>query len=420
MADQPSIAIIGAGVAGPTLALSLQQVGLDAHLYEAFPKPPARTGGVLSLEHSSLGLLDTIGIPQSAIVPFPSERVTSITVADRREVGRSETIYPGRQTMWQLWNNNMLDRLGPENVHAGWRLTGVETRQDRGLLTFANGEQISPDLTVFADGRRSVGRQHLDPDRQLSYSGVVAWRGQSDWDPRMVPNYHRMEADGTRLSVFPTVQQDGRLGADWTFYMNVPAEQFQQLCGSAPAQRPFVLPHQVSPEAQSFVKQSAQDLLPAETVKMIEQTSQWSAAPLLDIPAPTQAHFRLGDTHAVLLGDALAPVYPLTGRGANNGVEQAQALTTVLGQVQRHGADLTAGLTAWEQRVLPSVREDLASGHQMVRDLGLVRAHPRAAAALLRSSGPAQPMAPPIPKTPPQALSHLPPHDIGRRRPRSR
>ena len=99
--DGSSIAIVGGSITGPVLSLLLHQAGFtNVHIYEATPSAVPQAGGVIGLDHTSLGVLDTIGVPQEEIVPFPSQRVISVKMADRPELGRVQTLYPGRNTTW--------------------------------------------------------------------------------------------------------------------------------------------------------------------------------------------------------------------------------------------------------------------------------------------------------------------------------
>lgn len=70
----------------------------------------------------------------------------------------------------------------------------------------------------------------------------------------------------------------------------------------------------------------------------------------------------IGRGHAVLLGDALAPVRPHTARGANAGIEQAAGLAVALTQHRRYGADLPTALYGWQSRHLPTAVASVRQG----------------------------------------------------------
>ncbi|MEU4576006.1 FAD-dependent monooxygenase [Nonomuraea sp. NPDC023979] len=379
--EQPAIAIVGASITGPTLALLLHQAGLtNVTVLDASPELHAQAGGVIGLEHTSLAALDTIGVPQHEFVPFTSERVIAVKVADRKEASRAHTYYPGRSTAWHLINRALLERLPESWLHLGRRVQDLTVDNDgRAQLQIADADPVNADLVVFADGRRSTGRRLLDPERNLSYSGYVAWRGQAPSTSPDLLDYTRIEPPGAGLHLFPVMQRDGSVVTDWTFYLNHSDEEFRDLLGADPTRRTYVLPHQITTQARRHVTSQAQHLLPRPAAEVIEATPTWSAAPIVDIAPPERMVYPIGrSAHAVLLGDALAPVRPNTARGANNGIEQAASLTAVLVQHLRYGADLPVALEGWQRRSLPQVHTALELGPKLGAALGLGR-HPEVA-----------------------------------------
>jgi 2-polyprenyl-6-methoxyphenol hydroxylase-like FAD-dependent oxidoreductase len=375
---QPSIAIVGASITGPTLAALLHQAGLtNVTVVDAYEHLHAQAGGVIGLEHTSLAALDSIDVPQREFVPFTSERVVAVKVADRQEVDRTHTFYPGRSTAWHLINSALLERLPQGWLRLGSRVQGLTADLDgRAQLQIAHADPVSADLVVFADGRRSTGRRLLDPGRQLRYGGYVAWRGQSPIVPPDLRDYTRLEPHGAGLHLFPILQRDGGIATDWTFYLNHSDEQARDLLGADPTRRTYVLPHQIPPHAREYVTGHARQMLPTPAAEIIEATPVWTAAPIVDIAPPERMVYPIGDrAHAVLLGDALAPVRPNTARGANNGIEQATSLVSALTQHLRYGADLPVALEGWQRRSLPAVHAALELGPKLGAALGLGR-HP--------------------------------------------
>ncbi|MGW3352629.1 hypothetical protein ACWDA3_55860 [Nonomuraea rubra] len=371
--SQPSIAIVGGSITGPALALLLHQAGFTrVTVMEASPAPFAQSGGVIGLDHVSLATLDSLGIPQEELVPFPSERVTAIQVADRRETGRIHFVYPGRNTGWHLLNTALLHRLPDGWLQPGRRVRALRAADDgTAILDIAGATPVRADVVVFADGRRSLGRRLLDPARRLRYAGYVAWRGQL---PEHLPDlcaFTRYEPASSQFTLFPILRKDGTIAVDWTFYLNMTADRFRYLLGSDPTHRTYVRPHQIGTAARNVVLSAAERLLPTSAVAMISATSQWNAAPVLDIDPPQRMIHAVGDAPAILLGDALAPVRPHTARGANHGIHQAQGLAIAFGQHLHHGADLDAALAGWQERFLPAVSHALHLGLYLGAAMGL-------------------------------------------------
>ncbi|MFB9472199.1 hypothetical protein ACFFR3_22030 [Nonomuraea salmonea] len=370
---QPSIAIVGGSITGPTLALLLHQSGFTrVSVLEASPATFAQAGGVIGLDHLSLATLDTLGIHQDELITFPSERVTAIHLTDRTEIGRTHSIYPGRNTTWHQLNTALLNRLPAGWLHPGHKVRALHPGPDgKAVLELAGGGSIPADLAIFADGRRSTGRKLLDPTRRLHYAGYVAWRGQY---PRHLPDlcaFTRYEPGTGQFNIFPILRKDATTAVDWTFYLNLSREQFTNLTGYDPTHRTYLLPHQIGTAARTLVLSEARRLLPAPAADMIDATDSWNAAPVLDIDPPHRMGHSIANAHALLLGDALAPVRPHTARGANHGILQAQGLAIALSQHLHHGANLNAALTGWQERYLPAVHDALRLGPRLAAAMGL-------------------------------------------------
>nr|WP_239163639.1 monooxygenase [Actinoplanes rishiriensis] len=371
-ARQPRIAIIGGSLTGPTLALLLIQAGFDAvTVYEAAPAAATLGGGLISLEHSSLDVLDRLGIDQDEFVKFRFETITQITGNDAAGSGVTRRVYPGRFTTWPLLHDALTRRLPAGVVQHGQKVTGLAETRGMPVLHFADGASAPADLVAFADGRASVGRRLLDPHRQLHYAGYVGHRGQTSHLPTELSQFLRLEpCPGVQFNIAPIPG-----GCDWTFYLNASAERYTDLFGASPHRRVFALPHHVGPAARHEVDTYAALHLPADQADVVHASHLRMAVPMLDIDPPTQMVWPIGAGHAVLLGDALAPVRPHTARGANNGIEQAAGLAAVLRQHRAYRADLPAALTGWQRRHLPAAVTAVRLGPTIGHRLGLGTRH---------------------------------------------
>ena len=371
---ESAITVIGGSLVGPLLALLLAQAGFEnVHVYESQPAAVPQAGGVIGLDLVPLDILDAVGVNQQEIIPFDSERVVSIKIADRHEVGRVLTIFPGRNTTWTLLHQALVSRLSDGRLHTGKRLVGMsEASGGRANLQFADGEQVTSDFVAFADGRRSTGRKLLDPARELRYAGYVAARGQNACAPQDVRDFTRFEPAGLgQFNVFPVLITNGQVGLDWTLYINSAPDRFREWFGASPTTRTFVLPSQVSEAACHAINDHATEILTEQAAALVRGTRGRMAVPVVDIAKPSRMIFPVAGSRAVLLGDALAPVRPHTGKGANLGIEQAAGLARVLRQHLKHSANLDAALGDWQERHLPQVAAALDRGPQIAQRLGL-------------------------------------------------
>jgi 2-polyprenyl-6-methoxyphenol hydroxylase-like FAD-dependent oxidoreductase len=365
---QPRIAVIGGSLTGPAAALLLTQAGFThVTLYEATPAGTTLGGGLISLEHPSLDILDRLGIRQDDYVHVPTETIWQTPVHHRTPSEPIRRTYPGRFTTWTHLNRALTARIPHHMLRTGARVTGLTEHGRRPLLHFADGHAAPADVVVFADGRTSTGRTLLDPHRRLRYAGYIGHRGNVGFNPTGLVDFWRLEpSPGVQFNIAPIPG-----GVDWTLYLNATAAEYTTLFGAAPHRRLFAHPHHVSDTARTHVDGHAAWHLPDPYASTVHATTARTAFPVMDIDPPRQMVWPIGDGYAVLLGDALAPVRAHTARGANNGIEQADGLAAALRQHQRHRADLGTALTGWQRRHLPAAAAAVGLGPLIGARLGL-------------------------------------------------
>ncbi|QOC94368.1 FAD-dependent monooxygenase [Micromonospora craniellae] len=364
---QPRIAVVGGSLTGATTALLLLQAGFDhITVYEAAPAAAPRGGGLIGLEHPALDVLDRLGIDQSEFITNTSETVIEVTVRARQPIHTTRRRYPGRSTTWSLLHHALTRRLPDGVLQTGRRLTHLDQHHRQPRLRFGDDSHALADLVVFADGRSSTGRRLLDPRRRLHYAGYVAHRGHTPTGSGTMRDFLRLEAGtGCQYNVAPVPD-----GLDWTLYLDCSPADYTHRFGAPPQRRMFAMPHHVSAAARAHVDIRAAQVLPAPHAATVHATTTRMAVPVMDIDAPTRMVWPVGAGWAVLLGDALAPVRPHTARGANNGIEQAAALTAVFTQHHRWDADLPTALHGWQRRCLPDAVTAVRQGPPLGAHLG--------------------------------------------------
>jgi 2-polyprenyl-6-methoxyphenol hydroxylase-like FAD-dependent oxidoreductase len=246
------VAVVGGSLTGPTTALLLLNAGFDnITLYEAVPNTAPRGGGLIGLDHSSLDILDRLGVAQDEFVKYTSEAVMHIAVRDRQPTLTGRQLYAGRNTTWTLLHHALTRRLPAEVLRTGRRVTALTERHDQTILRFADGDTQVADLVIFADGRSSVGRRMLDPQRRLRYAGYVAHRGQITTTLPDLHDFLRFEPSQQRGMQFNIAPIPG--GADWTFYLPATHSQYETLFGVPPTRKAFVFPQHITPAARAQV-----------------------------------------------------------------------------------------------------------------------------------------------------------------------
>jgi 2,6-dihydroxypyridine 3-monooxygenase len=122
--SQPGIAVVGGSLTGPATALLLLHAGFDrVTVYEAVSAAAPQNGGLITLEHPALDILDGIDVDQNEFVKSPTETIKQIAVRDRTAADVVTRTYPGRLTTWTLLHRALMARVPAEVVHTGRRVT---------------------------------------------------------------------------------------------------------------------------------------------------------------------------------------------------------------------------------------------------------------------------------------------------------
>lgn len=181
------ISIIGAGIGGLTAALALHDVGAHVTVYEQAKHLTDEGAGIQIAPNASrilchLGLrhvlaADAVAASTSAYRHYRTGAVLKIN-------DPSESV---RRTGFPYWRIHRADlqralvsalaRRAPDALHLGWQVLAVETGSDNVSLVFSNGQRVTSDLVVAADGIRSTVRSMLFARDTPHFEGYVAWRG---------------------------------------------------------------------------------------------------------------------------------------------------------------------------------------------------------------------------------------------------
>jgi salicylate hydroxylase len=179
------IAIIGGGYGGASVAKALQGIGAEnVHVYEQAPAL-AQVGAGIGLRPPSVELFRKWGIFDTiAAVSSPSDHL-EILSADGKHVLANEE-WPFLRAYEQVNHNRMIHRgdfidallsVLPEGmVHLGHKLDTIEDNGGHATLTFENGEVVTADLVIGADGIRSTVRNQLFSQQEPVFSGEHAYR----------------------------------------------------------------------------------------------------------------------------------------------------------------------------------------------------------------------------------------------------
>lgn len=353
----PTILIAGGGIGGLSLALTLHQIGLRCVVFEAAREMKPMGVGIniqpnAVRELFALGLgadqLDRVGLParEWALVGLNGRDIH----AEPRglDAGYNWPQYAvHRGQFHMLLYQAVLDRLGPDAVRLGTRVTGYAPDGDgvRADLALADGgtDSARGALLVGADGIHSALRAQMHPDQPpIHWGGVLMWRGTVRARPiRTGSSFVGLGTHAHRMVIYPISRPDadGTALINWIAEVTVdPAEGWQH--------KGWFKPSQVADFVHHF-DGFRYDWL--DVPAMLARADNAYENPMIDRdPIPTWV-----DGPVALMGDAAHAMYPTGSNGASQAIVDARVIGAKLLQ---HGVT-PAALAAYDAQLCQPVSE---------------------------------------------------------------
>lgn len=334
MSDDPDVLIVGAGIGGLALALSLHQAGIGCRVFEAAPEIHPLGVGINLLPHgmrelSELGLQDALMACaiETRELAFYSRHGQFIYKEPRGRYAGYDwpQLSIHRADLHKVLLDATLQRLGRDAVRLDHRCLRAEQDGAAVTLHFDKAEPQRGKVAVGCEGIHSALRWQLYPDQGLpKYSGVNMWRGAVRWPAflggdTMVSTGWMTVGKTVIYPVRPGTPETGGLPLiNWVAEIERPQAVRQDWNGRG----------------------RLADMMPAfaglkfdwlDISGMIESTEEILEYPMVDRdPLPRWTFGRI-----TLLGDAAHPMYPRGSNGAGQAIIDARFLT---GQIRKLGA----------------------------------------------------------------------------------
>ena len=187
------ILIVGGGIGGLTLGLSLHAANIPCRVFESAPEIRAVGVGVNLLPHATRELA-ALGLEADlARVAIATKDSTFFNrfgqLIYQEPLGLAAgydqpqfSIHRGDLQMVLL--EAFKSRVGAERILTGHHCTAVEQDDTGVTLHFASGQSVRGRAAIACDGISSVIRKQFFPDEgEPRYSGVNMWRGVTRWKP---------------------------------------------------------------------------------------------------------------------------------------------------------------------------------------------------------------------------------------------
>lgn len=301
-----AIVIVGAGVAGLTLALTLARNGLPFLIVEQSATLPGAGAGFL-LAPNATRVLAKLGVLESVIA---AGRVTTRwSLLDHRGLPLRELLMPpGGPPALSIHRAGLLQALASNLPSDALQFgtTVADLRPNSVLLS--GGESLPATVIVGADGVHSLVRRSLFGSRPLRYRGYVGWRGIAPFVPDRYEQGLLSEAwgRGARFGIAP-------IDSARTYWY-------------ASANRPESWEDPVQGRQARLL-----DLFGgwhAPVAALVERTPNDAILVNRIYDGPRLRHWSKGNT--VLIGDAAHAMTPNLGQGACLAIEDAWTLGALL------------------------------------------------------------------------------------------
>lgn len=344
------IAIVGGGIGGLSLALSLHQQGLACEVYETVPEVKEIGVGITLLPHAmrelaALGLqpqLEALGIENLESVFFNRWGQFIYREPRGRHAGYAlPEVGIHRGKLHRVLYEAVLERLGAQHVHLDHRCTGVQQDDAGAMLAFENRPSVQADAVVACDGINSALRRQFYPGEKLAFAGINTWRGVTVHKPILSgKSYLRVGSIETgKMVIYPIADNvDGRGGQLVNWVAEIQRE------GSA--MNDWNRPGRPSDFLDIF-KDWRFDWL--DVPGLIAGAQQVFEYPMVDKDPVSQWTFG----RVTLLGDAAHPMYPRGSNGSAQAIIDARTLAAELAG----GGDAREALSRYaQQRMAPTAR----------------------------------------------------------------
>ncbi len=353
------VLIAGGGIGGLATALTLHQIGVPCIVFEAVREMrPLGVGinlqpnAVRELYDLDIGEadLDRVGVPAKewALVGLNGNDIYSEPRG--LSAGYKWPQYAVHRGLFHmLLYDKVCERIGPDNVRLGCRVTGYQKTGDGGVsasIESADGASFEEtgSLLIGADGIHSVIRAQMHPDQPpIHWGGAIMWRGTTMGRPiRSGSSFVGLGTHRHRLVFYPISQPDPRTGLamiNWIAEVTMDNSEGWQQTGWFREVATGDFMHHFDDWVWDWL----------DVPGLISQADSVFENPMIDRdPVPTWQ-----DGPVVLLGDAAHPMYPTGSNGGSQAIVDSRELGAAM---LEHGVS-PAALESFDKKLCGPVSQ---------------------------------------------------------------
>jgi salicylate hydroxylase/6-hydroxynicotinate 3-monooxygenase len=340
IARKLSIAIVGAGMGGLAVAATLRQIGVDVQIYEQAHQF-TRIGAGIQMMPNSMKVLRGIGVEErlrrTAFQPYSHLNREGYSGHVMRELPMPDSLFGAPYLCMHRadLHDALLSALPADIIHLNKKLTGIDQKTAKVVLTFADGTRVQSDAVIGADGIHSAVRDIIvGPDTPI-HKGRIAYR-----------------------AVFPSALLGGldvgRSRTKWwgtdrhivIYYTNAARSEIYFVT-SVPEPAEWLTRESWSAKGEVTELRKAYEDFHSDVravLRACPDCHKWAILEREPLP-------RWSDGRVVLLGDACHAMTPYMAQGAATAIEDAAILTRCLDEVD--GEDTVSAFKRYEAHRKP-------------------------------------------------------------------
>ena len=358
-----SIAIVGAGPAGLTLAKLLlaslisSQINLSIYDLDASATSRFNQGGTLDL-HSDSGLaaLEKMGLMDAA-KPHLRYEGEELVIADLnatelvhiKEAPKIGEHYDARPEMdRERLKELLLNGVGADRVKWGKKIAKVVEEAAGGVLEFADGSKEGPfDLIIGADGAWSKVRNVLT-DVRPAYSGICGFEAHIDKPKKEYLEIDKMVGRGSYFAYTGgrslTAQRMGNESIKVGMWNKAESDWPEKVLGHTGV---------VDENVKETMVEEFKDWAP-EMQDWIKAGRRFKTWTLYELPVGHTWQHKKGYT---LIGDAAHLATPFAGQGVNAAMKDALELAELIEGSVQGGMNLDDAVEKYEVAMFPRAKK---------------------------------------------------------------
>ena len=322
--------IVGAGIAGLTLAKSFENLGIKYTLYERSNKVMGLGSG-FGLASNAMKAFEILGFSKD-IIPlghmledFEIQDYTEKTIlkADTNRLRKNyntENFAIHRADLHEY----LYQSLNAENIITNKKVIDLQQNYDEVILYFDDNTSAKANYVIATDGINSAIRQKLLPNSKPNYAGYICWRGVIKDE-----NYNSKKS-------IETWGPDGRFGITPLINNQI----YWYACKNTPLNSD-IYNWDLNEIKRNFINYSG---LIRSTLQKTKQENLITT-PIMDINPIQQFNFN----RVLLIGDAAHATTPNMGQGACMAVEDVCVL---IDEIKNNPNNILLGFENYNKRRL--------------------------------------------------------------------